>query len=126
MIPTLLATLMVTVAMTPTPVGASQCVLPPADGSDVIPSPASLVGTIQSTQAGHVWVLPRGNAKAQRVDLDKSTDTFTVYGSGFEEPFRRGLNVRIWFVDCVSPEHGVPVAAVVEVCPIAADPCPTE
>ncbi|MFC3816259.1 hypothetical protein [Lysobacter sp. GCM10012299] len=126
MSPTLVATLMVTIAITPTPVGASQCVLPPADGSDVIPSPATLVGTIQSTQAGHLWVLPRSDEKAQRVDLVKSTDIFTVYGSGFEDRLRSGLKVRIWFVDCVIPKHGVPVAAVVEVCPIATDPCPTE
>lgn len=119
----LVATLIVTVAVTQTSVATPKCVLPPADGSDVIPSPANLVGTTQGAEAGHLRVLPRGDSKAQRVDLDQSTDIFTVYGSGFEGQFHPGLRVRVWFANCVMPDHGVPVAAVVEVCPISTDPC---
>lgn len=104
---------------------ASRCVLPVPDGGDMEPSPASLIGELVGVASGEVLVRKKGNAKPLRILVHPSTDLFTVYGGGLDAPqLRSGQHVLIWFKDCAAPKRGTPVAAVLEVCSLAPEPCP--
>ena len=104
---------------------ASECVLPVPDGGDAEPSPPSLTGTILRVAPGQVVVGVAGTAKPQSVVVAPATELFTVYGGGFEfQDLRAGLHTLIWFKGCTPPKQGLPVAAVLEVCSLAPEPCP--
>ena len=107
------------------PTAASQCVLPVADGGDTEPSPPSITGKILSVAPGQVVIRAAGTAKPRRVAVTPVTELFTVYGGGFEaNELRPGQHTLIWFKGCTPPKHGIPVAAVLQVCSLAAEPCP--
>ena len=108
----------------PTLAIAGKCVLPVADGGDREPSPASLRGRIVDVAPGRIVVESRdGNRRV--VQLTQQSGLWTVYGGGVDEAdLRPGQHTRIWFKECVSPQRGNPVAAVVEICSLSADACP--
>ena len=104
---------------------ASLCVLPAPDGGDIEPSPPSLIGTILSVAPGQVVVRVAGTANPHRVVVAEATELFTVYGGGFEvQDLRPGLHALIWFKGCTPPKQDQPVAAVLQVCSLAPEPCP--
>ncbi len=104
---------------------ASHCVLPVADGGGANPSPPSLSGTILSTSPGRVTVRVAGTTRARQVAVGSATSFFTVYGGSFEiHDLRPGQHTLIWFKNCVKPRRGLPTAAVLQVCSLAAEPCP--
>jgi len=107
-------------------VAASRCVLPVPDGGDITPSPASLIGKIVSVTPGQLLVRRKGAAKPLRIVVAPSTELFTVYGGDFDaQELRPGQHVLIWYKDCSVPMRRLPVAAVLQVCSLAPEPCPT-
>ena|SRR6478735_3235228 len=104
---------------------ASQCVLPVPDGGDVEPSTPSLIGTILSVAPGKVLVRVSGAKHTQPVAVSSATELFTVYGGGIEiGDLHPGQHTLIWFKGCIAPKQGTPVAAVLQVCSLAPEPCP--
>jgi hypothetical protein len=104
---------------------ASHCILPVPDGGDVEPSPPSLTGTILSVTPGKVLVRVNGAKHSQHVALSPTTELFTVYGGGIEiGDLHTGQHTLIWFKACAAPKQGNPVAAVLQVCSLAPEPCP--
>ncbi len=104
---------------------ASQCILPVPDGGDADPSPPNLVGTIQSVSPSQVVLRVAGVDQLKRVAVLPSTELFSVYGGGFEfHELRPGQHTLVWFIGCVAPKHGIPKVAVLEICSLAAEPCP--
>ena len=104
---------------------ASQCVLPVPDGGDVEPSPPSLTGTILSVAPSEVLVRITGAKHTQHVSVNPATELFTIYGGGIEiGDLHPGQHALIWFKGCAAPERGTPVAAVLQICSLAAEPCP--
>jgi hypothetical protein len=107
------------------PVAASCCVLPVPDGGDIDPSPASLVGELVSAEPEEVFVRSEGAAEPVRIFVSARTELFTVYGGGIEsQDLRPGQHVLIWLENCAAPERGSRVAAVLQVCSLAPEPCP--
>ena len=103
---------------------AKQCVLPVPDGGDIEPSPASLEGRIVSASADAVVVQPKAGGKPVQVRLAAATELFTAYGGGIElKELAAGQYASVWFEKCAMPKHGAPVAAVVQVCSLDAEPC---
>ena len=104
---------------------ASHCVLPVPDGGDVEPSPPSLIGTILSVAPGKVLVRTAGAKHAQHVAVSPATELFTVYGGGIEiGDLHPGQHTLIWLKGCAAPGRGTPVAAVLQICSLASEPCP--
>jgi hypothetical protein len=104
---------------------AAHCVLPVPDGGDVEPSPPSLIGTILSVAPGKVLVRVTGANHTQSIAVNPATELFTVYGGGIEiGDLHPGQDTLIWFKGCVTPKQGTPVAAVLQVCSLAPEPCP--
>lgn len=105
---------------------AKECVLPVADGGDVEPSAASLTGKIVRAEPGQVMVKVAGKSKPVRIVVAPDTELFTVYGGGVDaEELAPGQHVLVWFDGCALPKHAEPRAAVLQVCSLAAEPCPT-
>ena len=103
---------------------ASRCVLPVPDGGDVEPSPPSLIGTILSAAPDKVLVSVAGAKRTQLVSVSPATELFTVYGGGTEiGDLHPGQHTLIWFKGCATPKQGTPVAAVLQVCSLAPEPC---
>ena len=103
---------------------ASRCVLPVADGSDIEPSPASLAGRLVRVGPGEVLVHIEGVKKPVRVLVSASTELFTAYGGGVEpKDLHPGQHAIIWYKNCVAPRRATPVAAVLELCSLAPEPC---
>lgn len=104
---------------------AAACVLPVPDGGNIEPSPASLVGEITSVAPAEL-VVRAANGAVTRVSMSDETGIWTVYGGWMEEAeLRPGQHALIWFQRCARPDRGKGVAAVVEVCSLAPEPCPT-
>jgi hypothetical protein len=104
---------------------ASHCVLPVPDGGDVQPSPPSLIGTILSVAPDKVLVRVTGTKHPHPVAVSPATELFTVYGGGIEiGDLHPGQHTLIWFKACTVPKQGPPVAAVLQVCSLAPEPCP--
>lgn len=105
---------------------AKACVLPVADGGGVEPSAASLIAKIIRAEPGQVMIKVDGNSKPVRIVVAPDTELFTVYGGGIDaEDLAPGQHVLVWFDDCVLPKHAEPRAVVLQVCSLAAEPCPT-
>lgn len=105
---------------------ARACVLPIADGGGVEPSLASLIGKIVRTEPEQVMVKVAGKSKPVRIVVAPHTELFTVYGGGIDaEDLAPGQHVLVWFDGCALPKHAKPRAAVLQVCSLAAEPCPT-
>jgi hypothetical protein len=104
---------------------ASHCVLPVPDGGDMQPSPPSLIGTILSVAPDKVLVRVTGTKHPHPVAVSPATELFTVYGGGIEiGDLHPGQHTLIWFKACTVPKQGTPVAAVLQVCSLAPEPCP--
>ncbi|NUO74796.1 MAG: hypothetical protein HOQ32_02160 [Lysobacter sp.] len=102
-----------------------RCVLPVADGGDTEPSPASVVGRIVSVDARQMRVVV-SKSKSSQVLLAPDTELFTVYGGGVEvSELRPGQHALVWFKGCAAPKRGAPVAAVVQICSVSPEPCPS-
>ena len=103
--------------------GTSACVLPVADGGNVEPSPASAQGVI--AKISHDQIVLKGH-KSKPIRFGKETELFTVYG-GFvnTKELKVGQHVFVWFVGCKDKEvPGTPsIAAVIQLCSTAAEPC---
>jgi len=109
----------------PGTVTASHCTLPVPDGGGPEPSPPSVTGTLLTVAPGRVLVRVTGVKTPQPVALTPSTELFTVYGGGIgARDLRVGQHALIWFKGCIKPKQGVPTAAVLQVCSLAAEPCP--
>lgn len=105
---------------------AKKCVLPVADGGDVEPSAASLIGEIVRADPGQVMLKVDGKSKPVRIVVAPDTELFTVYGGGIDaEDLAPGQRVLVWFDGCALPKHAEPRAAVLQVCSLAAEPCTT-
>lgn len=105
---------------------AKECVLPVADGADVEPSAASLIGKIVRAEPGQIMLKVDGKSKPVRIVVASDTELFTVYGGGVDaEELAPGQHVLVWFDGCALPKHAEPRAAVLQVCSLAAEPCPT-
>ena len=103
--------------------GESPCVLPPPDGGDVDWSPPSLTGVITKAGADKVTVRTL-DGKHHLVRLSRSTQLSTVYGGGFEPgQLMAGQHTLVWLNDCSEPGT-INRAAVLQVCSLAAEPCP--
>lgn len=104
---------------------AKECVLPVADGGGVEPSAASLIGKIVRTAPGQVMLKVDGKFKPVRIVIASDTELFTVYGGGIDaEDLVPGQHVLVWFEACAVPKRAEPKAAVVQLCSLAAEPCP--
>ena len=89
----------------------TQCVLPVADGGDIAPSPPSVTGKSVKIR--------------DRTVVNEGTGLWTVYGGGIEETdLKVGQHALIWLQDCRHAGKTPQVAAVVQVCSLAADACP--
>lgn len=103
---------------------AADCVLPVPDGGDIEPSTPSLVGVISSVVPGGL-VVRTSLGTLTHVLLNDQTGLWTVYGGGVDAAqLRQGQHALIWFEHCAQPRTGRGVAAVVEICSLAAEPCP--
>ena len=102
-----------------------SCVLPAADGGDEEPSPPSIVGVIAKIRPGEIWVKTGTSKPFVRVAVRGSTQISTVYGGGIEESsLRQGQHTLIWLEHCQAPGRAPKTAAVVQICSLAAEPCP--
>ena len=99
----------------------TACVLPVADGGDVKPSPVSAQGVI--AKVSHDQIVLTGQ-KSNPIRFGKETEMFTVYG-GFVEAkeLKVGQHVFVWFVGCKEVSGSPPIAAVIQLCSTAAEPC---
>ena len=99
------------------------CVLPSPDGGDVDWSPPSLTGVIAKAGTDEVTIrTPEG--KSHLVRLSDSTQLFTVYGGGVESgQLMAGQHILVWLDDCSGP-GAFNRAAALQVCSLAAEPCP--
>lgn len=104
-----------------TSAGTVACVLPVADRGDVKPSPASTQGVI--AKISHDQIVLAGQ-KSKSIRFGKGTKLFTVYG-GFVEAkeLKVGQHVFVWFVRCNEVSGTPPIAAVIQLCSTAAEPC---
>ena len=102
-----------------------SCVLPPPDGADVIPSPPSLLGTIEALKGNSVSIRIEGLSQPYRVLLNRHTSMFTVYGGGIGlTDLRVGQHAIVWLKGCAKPGSAVHKAAVFQICSLASEPCP--
>lgn len=102
---------------------ATQCVLPVADGGDIAPSPPSMTGTIVKIRDHQLTVQTRAGA-VHRTIVNDGTGLWTVYGGGIEETdLKVGQHALIWLQDCRHVGKTPQVAAVVQVCSLAAEAC---
>jgi hypothetical protein len=101
--------------------GTTACVLPVADGGGVEPSPASAQGVI--AKVSHDQIVLTGQ-KSKPIRFGKETELFTVYG-GFVEAkeLKVGQHVFVWLVGCKEVSGTPPIAAVIQLCSTAAEPC---
>ncbi|WP_158549366.1 hypothetical protein [Lysobacter silvisoli] len=103
---------------------AHSCVLPLPDGGEDHPSPPSLKGKILSASPKQVVIQTTDDRVPRPVNIALDTELYTVYGGGFEpEALRAGQHAIIWFRGCTKPKEGTPVAAVLQLCSLAAEPC---
>lgn len=95
--------------------------LPVADGGDVEPSPASAQGVIAKVTRDQIVLKEQ---KSKPIRFVKETELFTVYG-GFVEAkeLKVGQHVFVWFVGCKEMLGTPPIAAVIQLCSTAAEPC---
>lgn len=102
---------------------ATLCVLPVADGGDIAPSPPSMTGTIVKIRDHQLTVQTRAGA-VHRTIVNDGTGLWTVYGGGIEETdLKVGQHALIWWQDCRHVGKTPQVAAVVQVCSLAAEAC---
>ncbi len=101
-----------------------RCVVPVPDGADIEPSPASLSGRLVQVKPGQVVVRPvRG--KDITVHVNSRTGFFTAYGGGVEaHELKAGQYASIWLKDCAKPGKSPALAVYLELCSLAAEPCP--
>lgn len=67
-----------------------------------------------------------GKSKPVRIVIASDTELFTLYGGGIDaEDLAPRQHVMVWFEGCVVPKHAESKAAVVQVCSLAAESCPT-
>ncbi|MBN5049496.1 hypothetical protein [Stenotrophomonas sp. YIM B13575] len=101
----------------------TQCVLPAADGDDIPPSPPSVTGKIVKIHDHRLTVQTKAGL-VHRTIVNDGTGLWTVYGGGIEETdLKVGQHVLIWLQDCRHAEKTPQVAAVVQVCSLAAEAC---
>ncbi|MCX2892223.1 hypothetical protein ORG27_01345 [Stenotrophomonas lactitubi] len=102
----------------------TQCVLPVADGGDIAPSPPSVTGKIVKIRDHQLTVQTKAGV-VHRTVVNEGTGLWTVYGGGIEETdLKVGQHALIWLQDCRHAGKTPQVAAVVQVCSLAADACP--
>ncbi|HSH98904.1 MAG: hypothetical protein ACAH07_06145 [Methylophilaceae bacterium] len=120
MIKFVIPTVLIAALFTPQAIAAS-CVLPVPDGGEIDPSPPSVKGVI-SKVAGHEIRLRE--QKSKPIKVVKETELFTVYGGSVEpEELKKGQHVFVWYVGCKKVHDVTPVAAIIQLCSIAAEPC---
>jgi hypothetical protein len=101
--------------------GEPACVLPVADGGGVVPSPASVQGEIAKVTEG--LIVLKGS-EGKQIRFGKQTQLFTVYGGYVDaSELKTGQHVFVWFVGCKEKEGTPPMAAVIQLCSTAAEPC---
>lgn len=104
---------------------AARCVLPVPDGGDVEPSPPSLVGVIARAAPGKLVVRTRPGT-LERVLLNDQTGVWTVYGGGVDAAqLRPEQHALIWLEHCGQSTDGQAVAAVVQICSLGPERCPS-
>jgi hypothetical protein len=99
----------------------TACVLPVADGGDVEPSPPSVRGVISKVSRDQIVLKGK---KSKPIRFGKETELFTLYG-GFVEAkeLKVSQHVFVWFVGCKEVSGTPPIAAVIQLCSTAAEPC---
>ncbi len=101
--------------------GTTACVLPVADGRDVEPSPASVQGVIAKVIRGQITLKGK---KSQHIRFGKETELFTVYGGAVDAAeLKPGQHVFVWYVGCKEVPGATPMAAIIQLCSAAAEPC---
>lgn len=99
------------------------CVLPVADGGDIAPSPPSMTGKIVKIRDHQLTVQTKAGV-VHRTIVNDGTGLWTVYGGGIEEiDLKVGQHALIWLQDCRHVGKTPQVAAVVQVCSLAAEAC---
>lgn len=102
---------------------ATQCVLPVADGDDIAPSPPSMTGKIVKIRDHQLTVQTKAGV-VHRTIVNDGTGLWTVYGGGIDEAdLKVGQHALIWLQDCRHVGKTPQVAAVVQICSLAAEAC---
>ena len=106
-------------------IASKSCVLPVPDGGDIEPTQPSLTGKVISVSSKSVSVKPYRTKKVVRISITRDTSLFTVYGGGISSTdLRNGQHVLIWLKHCAKPSGRSNQASVVQLCSLAAEPCP--
>ncbi len=101
-----------------------RCVLPVPDSAVIKPSPASLSGRLVQVRPGLV-VVRNIRGKDITVHVNPSTGLFTAYGGGVEaHELKVGQYASIWLKDCAKSGKSPALAVYLELCSLAAEPCP--
>ncbi|SMR76804.1 MULTISPECIES: hypothetical protein [Stenotrophomonas] len=120
---TAIATALMLITIPGIALATTQCVLPVADGGDIPPSPPSVTGKIVEIHDHQLTVEIRKGV-VHRTIVNDGTGLWTVFGGGIEETdLKVGQHVLIWLQDCRHAEKTPQVAAVVQVCSLAAEAC---
>ncbi|MEX0181779.1 MULTISPECIES: hypothetical protein [unclassified Stenotrophomonas] len=121
---TAIATALMLITIPGIALATTQCVLPVADGGDIAPSPPSVTGKIVKIRDHQLTVQTKAGV-VHRTVVNEGTGLWTVYGGGIEETdLKVGQHALIWLQDCRHAGKTPQVAAVVQVCSLAADACP--
>lgn len=101
----------------------TQCVLPVADGDEIPPSPPSVTGKIVKVHDHQLTVETRAGVDYRTI-VDEGTGLWTVFGGSIDETdLKVGQHALIWLRDCRPAGKTPQVAAVVQVCSLAAEAC---
>lgn len=104
---------------------SETCILPVPDGGDVAPTSPSITGKVIGVSRTSVSVRPYHSKKTFRISISDKTSLFTVYGGGIStSDLRIGQHVLIWLHQCAKPSTKSNQASVVQICSLAAEPCP--
>ena len=105
------------------PIWATDCVLPAADGGRENSSSPSIIGRIQAMR-GHSVVIRTAQGVSYTVGIEPSTELFTAYGGGFEfSELASGQYASIWLEGCSLPKKSGNVAAVLQLCSLSPEAC---
>jgi hypothetical protein len=106
-------------------IASKVCVLPVPDGGDIKPSPPSLTGKIVGVSSKSVSIQLYRTKKVVRISITPYTSLFTVYGGGVSSSdLQAGQHVLVWLQHCTKPTTKSNQASVVQLCSLAAEPCP--
>lgn len=113
-------------ACTGVAVADPRCVLPVADGGVKDPSAPALVGVITRLELPRVLIRTE-DGRITSVLVDRNTSFFTAYGGGYDETqLSAGQHASVWLKDCAPASGRSRHAAVVTVCSLSPEPCPTK